>query len=113
MNDPKVSTLDFTITVPVLTGKATLAVKEYSWVLSEKSLYGAGETRYGSSVELTYNDDGDDLEIVSNANQEKQNVFKDGDDKNTVALAFINASISNYLFDVTEELDKELKQYEL
>ena len=47
MNNSKVSTLDFTITVPVLTGKATLTVKEYSWVLSEKSLYGAGETRYG------------------------------------------------------------------
>jgi hypothetical protein len=105
-------TLDYKITIPVLKGTATLTVREWSFVLSEKSLYGAGETRFKNQYCVTYNDGSrEDLEITSNFIQEKQNIFQDGVDKDAVATDFIIESISNYLFDVTDELDEEMNRY--
>lgn len=108
----KTITFEYEIKMPLLTGYATLKIKEWSFILSEKSLYGAGTTRFSHTITLNYNglnsnNDNDNLEIISFSSQEKQSIFKPDDDLDTVAKAFIEKSISNYLFEITEELEQE------
>jgi hypothetical protein len=62
-------------TFNILGGIATLSIIESSKILSEASLYGAGTTRYTSSVSVTFEKDNEKITIAEFFNQEKQNVL--------------------------------------
>ncbi len=71
-------TFNFSHSCRVFSGFGNLTVIEQSFVLPEASLYGAGTTRHKSTVLFTYTDENCGTFVLSSqANQEKQKIFKD------------------------------------
>lgn len=101
MSNQLTPTFSFSHTIDVLNLKATLEINESSFVLSEKSLYGAGTTRYQSQVSIILTDlSGDSVTRMTRMNQEQQNVIDLESDisKEEQAKLFLFNYFSNSIF---------------
>jgi len=97
-----IETFYYEITTPVLIGVAKLTVKEYSYVLSDKSLYGAGTTRHRSELLITYCVESEDevINIKEIFWSDKQNLLDinlSKEDMDKYAVSYINKSVSDML----------------
>lgn len=75
MSEQKI-TFEFFQSVTILGGTATLSIIESSYVLPEKSLYGAGETRHKTDAKITYNHSGTEHTVIYWIIPDKQNILK-------------------------------------
>lgn len=75
MSESKI-TFEFSQSVTILGGTATLSIVESSYVLPEKSLYGAGQTRHKTDAKITYNHSGDEYTVIYWNTPEKQSLLK-------------------------------------
>lgn len=71
-----IETFNFSHCIRIMNGFAKILVIEHSFVLSEKSIYGAGTTRYKNAALITYTNSTDEEHVIlSTSNQNKQNSF--------------------------------------
>lgn len=72
----EIETFSFNHTMPVLADKARIEIREFAETLSEKSLYGAGTTRYRSTVKVYFIDQfNEDHLVISLMPNNKQDII--------------------------------------